>query len=234
MILCNVIHSHEYIQSEELAGTTVIVIDTLRATTVMITALANGAASIRCAREPEEAREQKAKNPHLILGGERNALKIQGFDLSNSPLEYTRDVVGDKDLLMTTSNGTRTLLKSGAAQTVLIGCLRNAQAVIRHALKLGRDILLVNAGTDGKFTLDDFITAGAMLSEVKGQVILTDEALAALLLYEAQVDIHSALSGSLHYGRLRALGLDSDLSYCLALNQTDVIGVMEKGVIRKL
>lgn len=231
---CNVIISHEHTHAEQLTGRTAIVIDTLRATTVMITALEAGARSIRCVAEPEDARTLKARDPELILGGERHALKIPGFDLSNSPLDYTRETIGGRDLVMTTSNGTRALLKSGAAQTVLIGCLRNARAVIRHALSLERDIILINAGTDGRFTLDDFITAGAMIREIDGEAVLSDEALAARLLYEAHPDIHSALTESLHYRRLSGLGMDEDLAFCLKTDQTDLIGTMTGGIITRL
>ena len=234
MIECDVIVSHQFIEGKALTGKTVVVIDTLRATTVMITALANQVHSIRCVLEPEEALKYKAENPKVILGGERYALKIDGFDYSNSPLEYSQELVAGKDLMMTTSNGTRTLLKSEAAETILIGCLRNAKAVIHHALSLKKDIVLINAGTDGEFTLDDFITAGAMLHEIKDEVQMSDQALNALLIYEAHPDIHSALSDSRHYKRLKELGLTDDLDYCLQENTTDVIGIMTAGLIKKL
>ena len=234
MIESDVIVSHKLIEGKDLIGKTVIVIDTLRASTVMITALANQAKSIRCVLEPEEALKYKAENPEIILGGERHALKIDGFDHSNSPLEYSQELVAGKNLMMTTSNGTRTLLKSETAETILIGCLRNAKAVIHHALSLKKDIILMNAGTDGEFTLDDFITAGAMLHEIKDEVQMSDQALSALLIYEAHSDIHSALSDSLHYKRLKGLGLTADLDYCLQKNTTDVIGIMAAGLIKKL
>lgn len=233
MIQCDVIVSHKFIETEELVDKTVIVIDTLRATSVMIAALANGAESIRCVLEPETALKHQAENSNLILGGERHALKIDGFNLSNSPLEYSQEVVAGKDIVMTTSNGTRTLLKSEAADTILIGCLRNAKAVIRHALTLKKDILLVNAGTDGNFSLDDFITAGAMLYEIKGEVQMSDQALNAMLIYEAHRDIHSALTDSLHYSRLKKLGLNADLDFCLQENTTELIGVMTGGLIKQ-
>ena len=234
MIKCDVIVSHRFIEAKNLIGKTVVVIDTLRATTVMITALANQVKSIRCVLEPEEALKYKAENPNVILGGERHALKIDGFDYSNSPLEYSQELVAGKDLLMTTTNGTRTLIKSAAAETILIGCLLNAKAVIQHALSLKKDIVLINAGTDGEFTLDDFITAGAMLHEIKGRVQMSDQALSSLLIYEAHPNIHSALSDSLHYKRLKELGLSADLDYCLLQNTTDVIGIMTKGLIKRL
>ena len=228
---CSVIFSHEYIHAEQLSGKTAIVIDTLRATTVMTTTLANGAASIRCVAETEDALGLKAASPGLILGGERHALKIPGFDLSNSPLEYTRDVVAGHDLVMTTSNGTRTLLKAAGARTVLIGCLRNAAAAMAKAISLGHDIVLVNAGTLGQFSLDDYITAGAMAAAAGDALELSDAARGARLLYEDHPGIHSALAGSLHYQRLLSLGLEADLDFCLTPNQLDVVPVFRDGLV---
>ncbi|KAF5061228.1 2-phosphosulfolactate phosphatase [Proteiniclasticum sp. QWL-01] len=231
MIQCSILPSHEAIHPEQLPGKTVIVIDTLRATTVMVTALANGARSIRCVMEPEEALRLRDDQPGLLLGGERHALKIPGFDLSNSPLEYTTETVFGRDLVMTTSNGTRTLLRTAGASEVLIGCLLNARAVMTRALESGRDILLLNAGTMGLFSLDDFITAGAMLHEARGAVSLTDLALAARLLYESCPEIHPALTESVHYGRLRELGLQDDLNYALRPNRLDVVPRYREGLV---
>lgn len=228
---CDLVFSHEFIRERELAGKTVVVIDTLRATSVMTTALANGARSIRCVMEPIEALAHRARQPEVRLGGERSALKIQGFDFSNSPLEYTKEAVAGKDLVMTTSNGTKTLLKAGAAEHLLIGCLLNARAVMRKALSLGRDIVLVNAGTAGQFSLDDYITAGAMLREAGSTLELSDAARGALLLYEAHPDIHSALASCLHYQRLKSLGLDKDLDYCLSQDRLDLVPVCRDGLV---
>ena len=231
MIQCELVISHEYINDEDLIGKTVIIIDTLRATSVMTTALANGANSIKCVSEPEEAIAMKSKRPDQLLGGERNSLKIVGFDFSNSPLEYTKEAVSGRSLVMTTSNGTKTLLKSTAAQTGLIGCLLNASAVMNYAIALGQDIVFINAGTAGRFSLDDYITAGAMLRVAKAQLELSDAARGALLLYEAHPDIHSALTNCLHYNRLKDLGLADDLDYCLTKDRFDIVPIFRDGLV---
>lgn len=222
MINCQVILSHRYLEEEELKGRTAVVIDTLRATSVMVTALAHGLRDIRCVLEPEEALMLKEGDSSLLLGGERNALRIPGFDLSNSPLEYTGDRVEGRSLIMTTSNGTRTLLKTAGASDVLIGSVLNAAAVAREAFSLGRDIIFINAGTGGEFSLDDFITAGAILNELPGEAALSDLAWAALLLRNAHPDLHSALKGSLHYRKLQDLGFQADLDWCLSPNRFDI------------
>lgn len=229
MIHVDVTVSHPAIVGGMLRGKTAVVIDTLRATSVMVTAMSNGADEIRCVLEPEEALALKEKDPKLILGGERSSLKIPGFDLSNSPLEFTREIVSGKCLVMTTSNGTRALLKSEEAEKVYIGCLLNASSASEKALAEGRDIQLINAGTAGLFTLDDFIAAGAMIHQLKGRVTLSDTARAALLLFEAYPDIHSALRGSRHYERLHSIGRQEDLDYCLSTDLVSIVPVYQAG-----
>lgn len=231
MIQCDLIISHLYIRPEELADKTIIVIDTLRATSVITTALANGARSVTCVAEPEEALARRSAEPGLLLGGERNSLPLPGFDFSNSPLDYTRARVDGRDLVMTTSNGTRTLLKAEAGATIFIGCLLNAGAVMEEASALGRDILFINAGTAGQFSLDDYITAGAMLARANGALALTDAARGALLLYQAHPDIHSALTDCLHYNRLLGLGLQADLDYCLSPDRLAVVPRYRAGCV---
>lgn len=232
MIECDVVMSHEYLRSDQLTGKTAVVIDTLRATSVMVSALSAGAREILCVSEPDEARRLRQAQPDLLLGGERDSLKIPGFDLSNSPLDYTRDNVGGRTLVMTTTNGTRTLLKAAAAETVLIGCLLNARAAMERALALSRDIVLVNAGTGGRLSLDDLITAGAMLFWAKGRATMSDAAQAALLLYEAHPDLRSALTNCRHVKRLLSLGLTADLDYCLTMDALDIVPSMEAGRVR--
>ena len=233
MIHCDLIISHEYIKDEDLAGKTVVVIDTLRATSVLTTALANGASQVQCVSEPEEALALKVKRPDRLLGGERNSLAIAGFDFSNSPLEYTKNAVKGRTLIMTTSNGTKTLLKATAAQDVLIGCLLNARAVMERAISLDRDIVFINAGTAGRFSLDDYITAGAMLGTTNTQVELSDIARGALLLYQAHPDIHSALTNCRHYRRLQDLGLTADLDYCLTKDRFDLVPIFQDGLVTR-
>ncbi len=233
MNYCDVIVSHAFIEDGMLEGRTAVVIDTLRATSVMLTALEHGARSIQCVLEPAEALALKEEDPELLLCGERKARKIPGFDLSNSPLEFTPEAVAGKRLVMTTTNGTKALLKSQKAQAVHIGCVRNAGAAGEKALADDRDIVLINAGTGGFFTLDDFITAGAMVSRLKGRVELSDAALAALLLYEAHPDIHSALNSSYHYGKLRAMGREADLAFCLTRDRSTLVPVFRGGFVTR-
>lgn len=148
------------------AGGIAIVIDVLRASTTIITALAHGATRVRPVRTVGEARAL-AGSTETLLGGERGGKPIEGFDLGNSPLEYTRERVAGRDVVFTTTNGTAALHACGDAVEVLVGGVVNRSAVAAVALRLAggepRDIHLVCAGTDGAVTEEDLLGAGAIL-----------------------------------------------------------------------
>jgi 2-phosphosulfolactate phosphatase len=149
------------------AGGIAVVIDVLRASTTIITALAHGAARVRPVLTVEEARALAA-GAGVLLGGERGGLKIDGFDLGNSPREYSRDRVAGRPIVITTTNGTAALHACAGAAEVLIGAIVNRSAVAAAAQALamehgGCDIHLVCAGTEGAVTEEDLLAAGAIL-----------------------------------------------------------------------
>ena len=156
-----------------VAGGIAVVIDVLRASTTIISALAHGAAGIRPVLTIDEARALAAgggpgSSPDALLGGERGGLRIEGFDLGNSPLEYSRDRVAGRRIVITTTNGTAALDACSAAVEVLIGAIVNRSAVAARARELAKAhgitaIHLVCAGTDGHVTEEDLLTAGAIL-----------------------------------------------------------------------
>jgi 2-phosphosulfolactate phosphatase len=154
------------VQPEELAGRTVVVIDILRATTTIIHALAAGAMQVIPCQEIAEARNLATElPPPLLLGGERGGKQIAGFDLGNSPAEYTRDVVAGKTIVFSTTNGTRAMLRCKAARRVLLGAFVNFSAVCRELAGQER-IALVCAGTDGHVTREDTLFAGAIVTDL--------------------------------------------------------------------
>jgi len=143
------------------------VIDVLRASTTIITALAHGATRVRPVLTVEEARAEAAAGG-VLLGGERGGRRIDGFDLGNSPLEYGRDRVDGRPIVITTTNGTAALHACAGAAEVLIGAFVNRSAVAAAASALARehgrcDIHLVCAGTEGAVTEEDLLAAGAIL-----------------------------------------------------------------------
>ena len=106
-----------------------------------------------------------------LLSGERKGLMINGFDLGNSPLEYTPEVVGGKTILMTTTNGTRAFGAASTAHTVVCGTLINAAGIAKFCEELNRDVTLLCAGTNGRYSMDDVIAAGGIIDAFKGRNI---------------------------------------------------------------
>ncbi|MEX2307142.1 MAG: 2-phosphosulfolactate phosphatase [Pirellulales bacterium] len=156
------------IAEQDLAGSTVVVIDVLRASTMICQALASGAREVVPLIEVDDAvaAAAKANRKEVILGGERGGRRIDGFDLGNSPSEYTPATVRDRRVLITTTNGTRALQHARLARRVLIGAFVNLSAVAASVKDEPRvDILC--AGTDGRETREDVLAAGAIVTRLR-------------------------------------------------------------------
>lgn len=218
---------------------TVIVVDVLRATTSMLTALENGAAQIVPVREPEEAMQliSKLGRGECLLAGERGGLKINGFDFGNSPLEFLTGAAAGKTLVFCTTNGTGAIYAARTAKTVLIGCLRNRLAVACAAAETGDDIVLLCAGTQGEASMDDMVAVGGIyralqLSAGQQQVEANDFARVCGHMYDLFVEGKSELAITRHYAALQALGFSQDLTFCFMQDQSDGVPVYENGSIR--
>lgn len=155
----------------DLTNSTCVIIDILRASTTMIHALANGAKSVIPCLNVDDALEIAKTFPHdqRLLGGERHGELIPGFDLDNSPLRYSRDVVEDKTVIFTTTNGTRALWESRSAAKILVGAFVNMAVLVEQLREIGGTVHLVCAGTDGQLTGEDILFAGAVVDELKSQ-----------------------------------------------------------------
>lgn len=208
-----------------LDGVAAIVIDALRMTSVAATALSNGCAGVLACAEVDSAR-QAASETDALLGGERNALLIPGFDFSNSPLEYTPERIAGRRLVMSTSNGTKAIAAVSGAKRALLGAFVNASAAAR-AVAGEETVVIVCAGTLGAFTLEDALAAGAILEALQAQgvpLVPDDMAVAARMLYDAaKDDLYAALMPTKHFSRLRALGFEEDLRYCLTLDKLSAV-----------
>jgi 2-phosphosulfolactate phosphatase len=163
----NVYALPKLVDPEELSGATVVVIDVLRASTTIVHALEAGALEVIPCQEVEEARAVAARLPHdrVVLGGERDGLPIDGFDLGNSPGEYISQRVEGKVVVFTTTNGTRAILRARQADRALIGAFVNASAVAEQLLRQG-EIHLLCAGTRGQISRDDLLLAGMLVDRV--------------------------------------------------------------------
>ena len=220
--------------AEQLEGHTVIVIDVLRCTSVMIRALENGCERIIPVLQPEEAiaLADTLGRRNCVLGGERGCNKLPGFDLGNSPLEYTPEIVGGKTVIMTTSNGTNAIKRAASGELVLIGALSNKLTVAMAAIKSGRDIHIICSGTSGKVSADDLVAAGGIIEAIQGfsgEAFLTDSAIVCTVMYDSFITGEFDLEGSYHCSRLISLGYSDDIDYCLTENTQYVVPYYKDG-----
>lgn len=227
----SVIPTAQQAQGINFSGQTAVVIDVLRATTVITTALDNGAHEVIPLKTVEEAQSLYATCDNALRGGERNALKIEGFDLGNSPLEYKKKTVEGKTLILTTTNGTNAIHNVQGADEVVLACFRNAESV---ACSARNDVTVVCAGTEGRFSLDDGLCAGMLIELLKQQteVEIDDFGLLLNRFYnESKNNLFGALSGCYHLKRLFTLGFYDDIKFCLETNCVQTVPVFQAGRI---
>ena len=231
------------VQPEELADKTVVVIDVLRATTTIVYALAAGASEVIPCLEIDEARNAAAAKPGTaILGGERGGKLIAGFDLGNSPTEYTREKVGGKTVVFTTTNGTRAMMRCRSARRVLIGSFVNFSALCRE-LASEPAVEIVCAGTDGEVTREDTLLAGAIVEELtrqdphpgplpegEGEIQFNDQAEIAADAWRAAIGTltgQSPLSSAIRHSRggrnLIEIGQENDIDIAAQLDKFDIV-----------
>ena len=217
-----------------VAGKPVLVIDILRATTTMVTALANGARAILPAETADDAMRmaQNLKSDDLLLAGERNLARIDGFTLGNSPLEMTAEVVAGKQLIMTTTNGSAALAAVGLGNPVLIAAALNFTAVAQAANEAFEDadeIVIVCAGREGMFALEDAYAAGRFVQSLiagrgRNAVALSDGAIAARELVRRYGDKwRRAISASAAARTLKLAKLKADVDAATESDKYDIV-----------
>ena len=162
-----VLMTRQEIVPERLPGATAVVLDVFMATTTLLTILENGARDVYPVAGLEEADEVAAKldAEGVLRGGEQDAARIEGYDHGPFPEEYPPEVVENRDVIFVTTNGTRAITDAATADTVVLGTLRNAPAVARYLERLETEsIYFVCAGSAGRFAVEDFLGAAAILS----------------------------------------------------------------------
>ena len=228
----------EEVRASHLAGATAVVVDVVRATSCIVEAIANGARAVHPAVSVEEAVSvQAARNgpgDRALLCGERGGLRIEGFDLGNSPAEFTAAAVGGRRLVMTTTNGTRAFAAAHPADRVLAASFLNRTAVA-EAVSEDAAVAIVCAGKEGRFSLDDAVCAGhivrALLDRAAVSVKLADGAVAARDL-AAVHDISAGMLAGTAAGRaLVEVGLGGDLALCARADRHQIVPMMYDRVI---
>ena len=223
-------------KSSTIKNRFVIVIDALRATSVITTALAAGARGVIPVASVEDAMKlyHTLGTDYALLCGEREGRPIPGFHLGNSPLEYDKLSVGGRMLVMTTTNGTRALLAAANAGVLVAGCMLNASAVAFAARDSGLDVTLLCAGTRGRFSLDDVLAAGAIIHSLGGvQNELDDLSQVALSIYEKHQDNPlEGLRNCAHAQYLDEAGYFEDVRFCMRPDGLNVVPFYEKGMMK--
>lgn len=221
----------------DLTDAAVVVIDVLRATSTVAQALANGARAIYPTSSTEEAMRlaQSLGREEILLCGERRGLKIEGYDLGNSPAEFTREAVEGKRLVMNTTNGTQAFLAAEGGEPILAASFLNLAAVVDRVVGLER-VVAICSGREGLFSLEDALCAGLLVRRLeasRGDALeLGDGARAARALAELAEPTPEFLAGT-DAGRLLIdAGFGADLELCAGLDRVRVVPVMEERVIR--
>lgn len=209
------------VTNEALQGTLTVVIDVLRATTTITKALSAGAAAVRPVTTKQEVDSQTARadTATYLRAGERNGEKIEGYDLGNSPLEYTNQTVAGRTIILTTTNGTRALSTTDAAEEVIVASMLNAFRVAQHIAERRQKTVLLCAGRYNRPALEDSLCAGLIMDHIH-EIGLTPVKTDAAHLVEgyytqAGDDLETAVEASGSVQRLRSIGHERDVSYCL-------------------
>ncbi len=219
----------------DLNNAVVVVIDVFRATSTIAAALHNGAAKVIPVDTVPKAIEIAAETGG-IAAGERDGKIADGLQHGNSPLEYSPDFIGNKILVLTTTNGTKLLHMALArgAESIVTGSFPNLKAVCDHLLAEGKNVVLGCAGWKDRYNLEDTLFAGAVIAQVKDQfTIHCDSSLTALLLYEQQKDrLHEFAPSITHYHRLvDRFGLIEDIRFCFTPDLAPVLPVYRNGAL---
>lgn len=227
----------------DVSGRAVAVIDVLRASTSIAVALDNGAKAIVPFDKSEDvvSRAKAFEKSDVRLAGERKSLPIPGFDLGNSPLQFTREAVEGKTILMATTNGTGAVTATQGARDVIIASYVNFSAslsFLRAALRTGTDVLLICAGQDRQFALEDAACAGRYANHIAKRLTtvgFNDGAQACMMIYKKYGEnIMKVFDASAHGKVLRDAGFAEDLAVCAGIDTHAVLPVYQDRQITKL
>lgn len=221
-------------------GDVVIVVDVLRCTSAIVTALANGAVDVKAVKTIREARSLKSRNPTSILAGERDGFPPKGFDIGNSPREFTQDRVRDRRIIMTTTSGTQAIDNASKARIVLLGSFLNVTATARTAWEIAEkensNLTIAMSGKQGSFSLEDMLCAGAIINHWDSNMVeYSDAAYASLLAYRsASSDLLRHILMGNHAQELVEAGFRDDVFFCVESDKWSIVPFLREDSIRIL
>ncbi len=215
------------------AGSLVVIIDILRATSAICTAFANGVKTIIPVEGIDEAREYKNKG--YLVAAERDGYVLGFADFGNSPFNFSREKVEGKTIVYSTTNGTRLIALASSAGMISMGSFLNISALSEWITEHDSDVMLFCSGWKNRFNLEDSICAGAIADKIMNTGLystICDSTLAAMDLWSlARNDVRGYIEKAAQRTRLRDKGLDDCIGYCMQNDITDKIPVVKKGVL---
>lgn len=214
----------------DVKNSIVVIIDVLRATSTICTALYNGAAKIIPVASVEEC-VSIGKQLGAITAGERDGKIAEGLLHGNSPFEYPRDFIENKTIVLTTTNGTKLLHMAKDAIQIITGSFPNISAVCDYLVAQNQHVILGCAAWKDRVNMEDTLFAGAVVSRIKSHFHMNcDSALAAETLYNtAKSDVYTFMQGASHFQRLARFGLEKDIRYCLTPDGANVLPLLKNG-----
>lgn len=209
-----------------IENTIVVVTDVFRATSCMVTAFAHGVKSIIPVATIDECQQWQERG--YLAAAERNAKRVEGFELDNSPFTYMTDRIRGANVAMTTTNGTLAITKSRGGVKVLVGAFLNLEAIANYLKTEPYDVLVLCAGWKGRVNMEDTLFAGALIDRLKTSYALAeDSAIIAHRLYcDGKDNLINYMANASHIQRLQRLGIRKDITYCLQHDLYDVVPVL--------
>jgi len=221
------------ISESDIVGKTVVVIDVLRACTVIPTAFDAGCKEIIPVKSIGDSSELLGKLDRdvLVLAGEREGYRVEGFDLGNSPFEFTKDVVGDKTVILASSNGSKALVLGAHGETCMAASFVNLSRIVEEVGSLKRDTVIICSGKLSRFALEDAICGGMMISRLSDLVDSTNDAgMTANMLYERhKEDLVGVLRGCDHGQYLSSIGFTADIEYAARVDAFSILPLWDNG-----
>lgn len=211
----------------------VVIVDILRATSAIVTAFMNGVKSIIPVATLEEAMDYKKRG--FLVAAERDGIVRDFADFGNSPYNFRREIIGGKDIVYSTTNGTLSIMMAKESQRVLIGSYLNLQALVDYIHREDRDLVILCAGWKNKFNLEDTLFAGILAKEVlKNSRFSTncDSTYASMDLWNlAKNDLMGYLEKAAQRHRLKKSKLDDVIGYCHTMNLTHLIPALKENYL---
>lgn len=224
------------LKEDKIRGRTAVIIDVLRLSSTIITAMENGAESIYSSDTIEGALKLKSRLTEEsktgeipLLGGERDGFRIEGFDLGNSPLEYTRSAIGGRTIILSSTNGSQALKNCSGADGIIIGAPRNCERIADYIISKNKNIVFFLSGRLGNFSLEDAVGAGLIIDLIrrKTSLDLSDSSIMCADLHEKYGgNFMNVFNTGFHGKYLRKIGMERDLVFCAEIGVSRALPAM--------